>query len=205
MIRYVLYLIPNLLCSILCYLTNWCVVIFADENGELPRIFRGWQTWDDSLDVDWFVKETVPTFVRYDFDSKYERYIDIATKTCGDYGIHRFRWYTKIKPGATFSFKERVQRYCCRVLWLTRNCSYGFAFFTFGSILESNNMYYEEHSDTFTYGYDKSKPWYSRPFIYKNEKKILGNIRWCLFLGWKIDNSIGKHNAMIANRIAIRF
>lgn len=205
MIRYLLYLIPNLLCSLLCYLTNWFVVLFATENGELPRIFKGWETWDDSLDVDWFVNETVPSFLRYDFDSKYERYRADATATCGEYGVNRTRWYTKIRENAEFSFKEKIQRYFCRVLWLTRNCSYGFAFFNFGSILDSNDMYYEENNDTFTYGYDKSKPWYNRPFIYKNEKKILGNIRWCLFLGWKIDNSIGKHNAMIANRIAIRF
>ena len=29
--------------------------------------------------------------------------------------------------------------------------------------------------------------------------------RWCLFFGWKLSGTIGKHNAMIANRIAIRF
>lgn len=50
----------NFLCSILCYLTNWLVVFFADERGELDGAFHLWQTWDDSLDVEWFVKETVP-------------------------------------------------------------------------------------------------------------------------------------------------
>ena len=205
MIRYLLYLIPNFLCSIMCYLTNWFVVLFADENGELPKIFRGWQTWDDSLDVDWFVEETVPKIFRYDFNSKYERYSEDASKTWGEYGVNRTKLCSRLKPGATFSIKERIQRYCCRVLWLTRNCAYGFSFLYFGALLDSKDVVYEEHSELYTYGYDKSKPWYSRPFIYKNDKNIISNIRWCLFFGWKLSGTIGKHNAMIANRIAIRF
>lgn len=74
MIRYIIYFLGNIVLSLACYLTNPIAVLFSDEEGELPWILKGWQTWDDSLDVDWFVKEAVPEVFRYDFDSKYEHY-----------------------------------------------------------------------------------------------------------------------------------
>lgn len=50
MIRYIIYLLLQLLCMVVCYLTNWLVLLFADEQGELPGLLRMWQTWDDTLD-----------------------------------------------------------------------------------------------------------------------------------------------------------
>ena len=202
MVKYIIFLILNLFAMVLCYLTNWLVVLFADEDGELPFPLSLWQTWDDSLDVDWFVKETVPAIFRYDFDSKYTRY-ESSSDLLRPYG--RTRMYSHFKEGAAMTIFERLKRYVCRVLWLYRNCGYGFAFWLFGTNVYSSNMRYTENTDGFKYGYDKSKEWYSRPFIYKNERAFCKRIRWCILIGWKIDEGMGYHRAMIANRIAVRF
>ena len=37
------------------------------------------------------------------------------------------------------------------------------------------------------------------------EMNIIKLQRWCLFFGWRLSGTIGKHNAMIANSIAFRF
>ncbi len=194
---FLIYFLGNLITSLICYLTNWFVVLFADEEGELPFIFKGWQTWDDSLDVDWFVKETVPSILHYDFDNKYTRYYSSSDSLRT---VNRVRMYTALKEGASFSILERIQRYCCRVLWLYRNCGYGFSFWLFGANVDSREMEYQADTGDYTYGKDAKGH-----FIYKNDRVFCKWFRWCIFVGWKIDNSLGYHRAMIANRIAVRF
>ena len=53
--------------SLICYVTNPIVVLFADEYGNLPRILRWWQTYDNCLDIDWMIYEgnVLPIF-RYE-------------------------------------------------------------------------------------------------------------------------------------------
>ncbi len=41
---WLLYVCLDLIFTVLCYLTNWFVVIFADEKGQLPKVFKLWQT-----------------------------------------------------------------------------------------------------------------------------------------------------------------
>lgn len=197
MIKYIVFFILNVFAMVLCYLTNWLVVLFADEDGELPRILSLWQTWDDSLDVDWFVKETVPSIFRYDFDSKYRRYCASSDELRA---VNRVRMYTALIEGASFSILERVQRYFCRTLWLYRNCGYGFSFWLFGANVDSRDMVYQENTSDFIYGSDGKGH-----FIYKNDRQVCKWFRWCIFFGWKIDEGLGYHRAMIANRIAVRF
>ena len=194
---FLLYFLGNLISSFICYLTNWFVVLFADEEGELPAIFKYWQTWDDSLDVDWFVKETVPSIFRYDFDSKYTRFCSSSDSLRA---VNRVRMYTMLNEGASFSILERIQRYFCRTLWLYRNCGYGFSFWLFGVNVDSRDMTYRENTSEYVYGSDGKGH-----FIYKNDRAFCKWLRWCIFIGWKIDEGLGFHRAMIANRIAIRF
>lgn len=128
MLKWLLLFPVNIFMSLVCYLTNPMVVLFADERGELHGVWRYWQTWDDSLDVEWFVKETVPRFFRYDFSKHYvsdrEQTVELAQ-------VNRDKGCV-ICIDDNFTCKERLQRYICRVLWLTRNCGYGFAFWLFG-------------------------------------------------------------------------
>jgi hypothetical protein len=44
---WLLYVCLDLIFTVLCYLTNWFVVIFADEKGQLPKVFKLWQTYDN--------------------------------------------------------------------------------------------------------------------------------------------------------------
>lgn len=196
----------NILISIFCYITNPIVCLFADEVGDLPEIFKLWQTWDDSCDVDWFVKETVPAIFRYDFDSKY---ISSRQYTPELSLYNRDRRCVILKEGATFSIKERIQRYFCRVLWLTRNCAYGFAFFWFGRFIAGQNCNWKENGKT-KFGISRlgnvfTKTWqlYSDAYICTIFNTA---ISWKVNLGWKIDaGSYEPKMAMMANRVAFSF
>lgn len=204
---YIPYVIFNLVIMVLCYLTNPIVCLFANEVGDLPGFLKYWQTWDDSCDVDFFVKERVPSFLRYDFDSKY---ISSRETTPELSEVGRDRGCVILREGVTFSVKERIQRYFCRVLWLTRNCGYGFAFYVFGrkvkqeNVVITNNL--DNGKDEFITLYDSSEDWLSRPWMLKMDVHIVGGFRINAFLGWKIDYTTpGMHMAMIANRIVPRF
>ena len=184
----------NLMLSILCYLTNWLAVLFADERGELHGSWLYWQTWDDSLDVEWFVKETVPKIFRYDFDKHY-----VSTREAPEYlkPLGRDKGAVKCISNE-FTLKERVQRYFCRVLWLYRNNGYGFAFYWFGNGCAGNLL----TTIKFKYGtlvYDRFNPFYGA-------WKLSGKIGWFEFLaGWKLATESSDFKwAMITGRILIR-
>ena len=75
--NWILYIIADVAFSIICYLTNWLVIFFADEYGNLPKCLRWWQTYDNCLDVDFIAKEVVPKIFRYDFDKHYIYYPEV--------------------------------------------------------------------------------------------------------------------------------
>lgn len=108
---WLLYVCLDLIFTVLCYLTNWFVVIFADEKGQLPKVFKLWQTYDNPLDIRWQVLEVVPKFLRYDFDSHYIYHYEMKGDGYMRPGFVQL-WYND------FTKKERVQRYFCRLLWL---------------------------------------------------------------------------------------
>ena len=183
----------NVLCSIICYLTNPIAVLFADERGELHGVWRYWQTWDDSLDVQWFVKEVVPECLRYDFDKHYRS----SRETLA--GVGRDKGCVVLIDG-NFTVTERIQRYLCRVLWLYRNCGYGFAFYLFGRVVNGSDMTMLKSEDNFAVGYDKTKNIIVRPWIFYYDKHCIN-----VFIGWKIDYTGNSPKmAMIAGRAVIR-
>lgn len=195
-------LVPlQLLTTVFCYLTNWFVTLFADEQGNLPGFLYLWQTWDDSLDVDWFVQTVVPKCCRYDFNKHYKN-IQYTTPQLAAVGRDR---YGVEVIDANFSIKEKIQRYFCRTLWLYRNCAYGFTFWWFGCQVNNNNLIFSKQSNQdIIFAYDKSKNIFIRPWTYKNSSRIFKNVYWKIYIGWKIpywaDNKT-PHRAMIANRI----
>ena len=72
-VKWLIFAILDLLWTIICYLTNPIIVLFATETGELPSIMYWWANWDDGLDVRWMVYEhCVPSWAEYDFDRHYE-------------------------------------------------------------------------------------------------------------------------------------
>lgn len=187
--RWLILFLLNICCSVLCYLTNWLIVLFADNRGELHGIWHLWQTWDDSLDVSWFVKETVPECLRYDFDKHY----DEGREATEWLKAHNRDKGCVIDKGVKFSLVERLQRYCCRVLWLYRNCGYGFAFYLFGTdcrasdLMQTNGTWYTLYSD--------GESW-----------QLVG--KWKVFevmAGWKLAKESDKlTHSMIAGRVLIR-
>jgi hypothetical protein len=195
--KWILYFPLNTFFTILCYLTNWLVTPFCDERGELHGLLRYWQTWDDSCDVEFFVKEKVPGIFRYDFDKHYQsarEYTPELDKYNRDKGC-------VIILDDNFTIWERIQRYFCRTLWLYRNNSYGFAFYLFG--IDADYTQLNERRKDY-----KNKDWYEivtgRGF-WCNPWKFTGQIGWISwYLGWKLYGWNGPTRYMIAGRVILR-
>lgn len=197
MIRYFIYLPLNLICMILCYITNPIVVLFfCNGFGELPGIFHLWQTWDDSCDSRDFVTKYAPKWLRYDYDYYYTMKTVLLSEK---YGKSR-RVSIPIRP---FPFHLMFKRYLCRVAWLYRNCGYGFAFYLFGinvnpkdrKVIKSIYLNEDMNEEYATYG--NIFKWYNSLPI-----KLFPKYRWRIYLGWKINTNLEKpQRAMIANRI----
>lgn len=196
---------------IICYLTNPIVVLFADKVGELKGFWHYWQTWDDTLDSQYMMTEVIPkkfSKLDYGWSDKYEPYQD--TETLKEYNAVINR--VKLKKYAKFSKKEKLQRYLCRVLWITRNCAYGFAHDIFnakGDLKDITFWKYIDYGDGdhFHFCYDKSKNILVRPWACRFYKRVFGNFYITGNLGWKIPywHREGKYCAMIANRVVPRF
>ncbi len=182
-IKYLIFSILQLLCMGLCYLTNPFVVLFADNEGELPSFLRLWQTWDSSLDNRQYVLHDCPRWLSYDFDE----YYDTAVMTLG-HGRSKKIVLAK-KP---FPLKLKLKHYLNRVFWIYRNCGYGFAFYLFGVDTDPKTIRRED--DHFAIA--------SNAFRYKNDDPISQHWRWCIYLGWKFD-FYDPCRAMIATRFTI--
>lgn len=207
MLQYLIYAPLNIICMLFCYLTNPVVCLFADERGELHGFLKYWQTWDDTLNPAFFVKEKVPAFLRYDYDRHYKEYWNVTPELAA---LGRDRCFVEILD-PHFTCKERIQRYICRVMWLYRNCAYGFAFYCFGRKVVGKNcekLVYdfdnEGHYRKFLVGRHGSA--LTHPWSYKSTWKINDKIRWEIYAGWKInENSDKPQQCMIAHRVAFRF
>ena len=200
MIRWLIYLIPSMLSTVLCYLTNWFVVLFADINGELPGFLHLWQTWDNSVFCSDSV-EVAPKFLQYDWNAHYREYKDTTPELKA---WNRERWYVVcIEPH--FTFIEEVKRYACGVLWLMRNNAYGFAFYLLGATVKSLALHIKTSENTIYV-----REIYGDAWMYKNEAPIFSLLGWTVcwnnLLGWKLDtNAQFDTRSMIANRIAFSF
>ena len=188
--RYLIYAPLQLLCMCVCYLTNWFVVLLANEEGELHGILRLWQTWDDTLDNPSFIRDTLPTWLDYVWHRHYEQYWITDT--------HNRRVY-KEKLINPFSNIDKLKRYVCRVLWLYRNCGYGFAYYIFGRTIHTPIKIEQINKDCY-YAQDSKGIW-----AYKCDSQIKGRWFWKIYLGWKIDkHNTETHRAMIATRVFIK-
>ncbi|WP_270420910.1 hypothetical protein [Acidaminococcus massiliensis] len=199
--KWFIYASMQMVCMVICYLTNWLVVIFANEEGELPGFLRLWQTWDDTLDNKTDVGR-MPSFLRYDWDEHYQAY------TVQFNGRKVFR-EKLVKP---FTALEKVKRYFCRCHWLYRNCAYGFAYYWFGEDvfppvpapmwLDNPENGYFIYGNRFEYPFNGVTLHGRNPWAFKCTAPINENWRWEIYLGWKIQRTeLAPHRAMIATRI----
>lgn len=182
--RYLIYAPLQLLCMCVCYLTNWLVVLFADEEGELHGSLRLWQTWDDTLDNPSFVRDTLPAWLDYDWYRHYEQYWVTDT-------YNRRAYKEKlIKP---FCAIDKLKRYVCR------NCGHGFAYYIFGRTIHTPIKIEQINKDCY-YAQDSKGIW-----AYKCDSQIKGRCFWKIYLGWKIDKQKPEiHRVMIASRILLK-
>ena len=207
---WIIYLPLMLLVMLCCYITNPLVVLLSDKNGELHGIWHYWQTYDDSLDSKFMMTKVVPfkySFLDYSYYDKYDFYQDF--ETLKEFGVVIDK--SKIKDNVSFSLKEKLQRYGCRLLWIMRNCGYGFAYYLFSAEGNISNVRFKyrkeyENNDYFYFAHDISQPIYKRPWTCKFYKHLMGPIYIHGYLGWKIPHwhEEGKYRAMLANRIAFR-
>lgn len=199
---WLLYFIASFVIMVICYLTNPIVCLFSDEEGELHGFLNYWQTWDDSLNPRFFVMEKVPSFLRYDYDRHYEEYEGTTPEL---ERVGRTRWFCRVKD-PNFTFWEKIQRYCCQVLWLTRNCSYGFSFWLLGREVDPKDITWPTADEHTRHGYEKDKSILTRTWTFQCDAHWFWKIRWEIYLGWKVGYELDHlSQCMIANRIAIRF
>jgi hypothetical protein len=189
----------SLLFTVLCYLTNWFVCLFADRNGELHGLLHLWQTWDDSLNGEFSV-QCAPKLLRYDWQKHYREYLDTTQYLRS---VNRDRWFAEC-INDEWTLWERFQRYACRVLWLMRNNAYGFSFYLLGhtatppiDVTRSENTISAKERNGFGWSY-------------KNTAKIFSmfgwEVHWNNYLGWKLDlDAEVDTRGMIANRVAFFF
>lgn len=192
---WLLYFPVAVLTYILCLITNPLVILLCDENGELNGIWHLWQTWDDSCDSMFFMDNVCPKFLDYDYRKHYECRME-------EIDGNRVR-LVSINRGLAFSFKERVQRYFCRLWWLTRNCAYGFAYEWLSKdvVIEDVKAIYEDEYTSFHYD-PVSHAW----ALSSDQPIIKGFLKWEVYLGWKIPLGLsGKCKSMIATRAVFRF
>ncbi len=195
--------IPSLIMTAVCYITNPLVVLFADEDGELHGFWRLWQTWDNSCNPS-DLKSVAPKCILFDWDAHYTEYVepvDPVDTTLAD----RKRWRTPCH-NTSFTAKERFKRYLCRCYWLTRNSCYGWAFYVFG-IVPSSKVIITRNENGVLDMREEGGNWANRAWEHKNDSKIFRigkyELHWKTFLGWKLKEDVQTPaRAMIANRIA---
>lgn len=203
MLLWLVYLPFSLLFSAICYITNPLLVLFCDEDGELPGILHLWQTWDNSCNPS-DVQTIFPAWMQFDFS---EHYLEHRGTTPRLEAVNRERWFT-LCVNPDFTLAERLKRYLCRVLWLTRNNAYGFSFWLLGAdtrplwervIDEPDRSFVRELC-----GGNVAGAW-----RYIDKRRIFSAfgyaVRWNILLGWKVDTDARRESrAMIANRIAFK-
>lgn len=208
MLLYILYCIVDVLFNIIAYLTNPFVLLFADDLGNLPSVFKWWANWDDHVDVDWMVYgHHVPKFAEYDFNRHYKYYDEWQAESI----IGKHKGFVVLLDD-NFTLKERFQRYVCRLVWLYRNCAYGFSYHVTGR--EINGADVEEVTNTKTCYFGRYKHWLTyEPFCYYVMRSWntcdVSWLRWTginhkfylkLFFGWKFQRikSTERQRAMLA-------
>jgi len=206
MIRWLIMAPLSLIVSLICYVTNPIVVLFCNDDGELPGFFQLWQTWDNSCNPsDVTENHQLPDFLLYDWGKHYIEYKDTTPDLamCG-----RERWFTRCIDN-DFTLWETIQRYICRTYWLTRNCAYGWCFWIFG-ILPGVNWEIVKNDGLTKYIHEALIGWWiDSAWCYKSQAPMFSLWGWTVyqecFLGYKIkEEAHVDTRAMIATRATIR-
>lgn len=193
MISWIIYALLDFLFSLVCYITNPIVVLFADEYGNLPKILRWWQTYDNCLDIEWMIsEENVPKIFRYDFNKHYIYHPEEKSKE-------------PIQPGyvelidPNFTFKEKIQRYFCRLAWLYRNTGYGFSYEITGRDYKMEDVVkhidYNESTENECHFYtvEDGRSIFTKTFRFYYTHPWGKQFYARIYIGWKVTNVESKY------------
>lgn len=197
MISWIFKVFASVFFTVLCYVTNPIVVLFADEDGELHGFLHYFQTWDNSTNPSDLL-DILPRWLTSWYDG---RYVEVYRSEGELAELGRGRWYTDC-INTDFTIIERIKRYICRVYWLTRNSAYGFCFYLLGIDMDPshNILIYDKDGETIAVDSDDSDVW-----MYCNSKKIFWKLHWNIFLGYKLRlDAKQKTRCMIANRVTFK-
>lgn len=197
---WILHALLELVAMIVAFFTNWLVVFFADEYGQLPKLLKWWQTWDNPLDISWVVYEgCVWKCFQYDFNKHYLYHYETWE------GAKKIAGYVDLLD-PDFTFKERVQRYFCRVYWLYRNSNYGFSYSVNGRTFNTNDLIVTRNIDELNNrqytGYIKGGNIFTTTWSFFYQKQWCSKFSFRLYAGWKLkgepQNTNEEDRAMLA-------
>lgn len=178
MMMYFFYVLLEIIFTIICYLTNPIVVLLADEYGNLPYCLRYWQTWDNTLDVEWMITENkVPKIFQYDYGKHYKYIYEDHDNNIPGHVI-------MLNPN--FTLIERFKRYFCRLAWLYRNTGYGFSYEVTG--VEINGADIVKYKDIKISPYRYQIYYTDDAFMIRYENPWCEKFKWRIFLGWKMQD-----------------
>lgn len=191
---WLLYFPVAVLTYILCLITNPLIILLCDENGELEGIWHLWQTWDDSCDSEYFMTHICPDFLNYGY---YEHYDSVQIPL----PYNRVKRMS-LRTSVPLSPVGKIQRYFCRLWWLTRNCAYGFAYEWLSKDVNGADVKTIYKGLYTAFYYDPV----THAWMLRSEKPIIdGYLRWEVLLGWKIAlGSKEPTKSMIATRAVLR-
>jgi hypothetical protein len=189
----------SLILTVICYVTNPLVLLFCNDDGELSGLLHLWQTWDNSCNPS-DITHIAPDWLQYGWKDHYTEYRDTTQYLRS---VNRDRWFT-VCCNPNFTLIERLKRYICRCIWLTRNNCYGWAFYVLGHTAVPP-IDVETSENTISAKEKNGSGW-----MYKNEAPIFTlfgwTVHWNNLLGWKLDTDAKfDTRSMIANRIAFFF
>lgn len=182
----------EIIATIVAYITNPIICLFANEKGELPEWAKWWGTFDNlSLDISWMIDENiVPKFAQYDYHKHYIYYYEEKEDN-------------KLIPGhvdiidPNFTLKEKFQRYICRLCWLYRNTNYGFSYFVNGVEVDKDKLIVVKKQDDpyeLCICYESGHNLWSTPWCIFMDKPYTKKLRLRVYLGWKLKGlRSGRH------------
>lgn len=181
--RYLLFIILEMTATVIAYITNPVVCLFANDHGNLPRILRWWQTWDNTLDVRWMVYEPgcVWSLFQYDYDRHYIYYYENHEHGVPGHVILIDPHFTKT---------EKIKRYFCRLAWMYRNCNYGFSYEVTGCTVDPDTIKIvrniDEPDNEQWLSYETGKSIWDTHWSYYYEKPYCRWFKLRIYLGWKL-------------------
>jgi hypothetical protein len=184
--KWLLFFIPALAIELVCYILAPIVALFVtkrDRTDTVKRLNRAVVT----MPREYIVK---PLYWFQTHDNAVDEWW---------YGVYNTtHWFSFAREwGQAHYDNSWFVRYYCRVMWLWRNCAYGFHYNLFGIPVET-------HPKVYTKGIEEQTFWYELKifksyFHFEMQVPLLGKRYLSINIGWKSHKGIPK--VLYANRI----